>query len=108
MVWVLPIGLALLLFSRFAAVQPPPIPLVTDPPIVDGQIGDAAWTQAPTLTLTHRLGGGIPQAKTNLRLCFSDTHDALFILFVCDEPTPPRMRRNVRQRDGQVWMDACT
>lgn len=107
MVWALRIGLALLLFSRLAAAQPPVIPCVTNPPIVDGQIGDVAWTQALTLSLTHRLGVGIPQAKTTVRLCFSDTHGALFVLFVCEEPAPEKMKRKIRQRDGDVWTDDC-
>lgn len=107
MVWVLRIGMALLLFSLWAAAQPLIIPRVVNLPIVDGQIGDAAWTQAPTLTLTHRLGGDISQTKTTVRLCFSDTHDALFILFICEEPAPEKMKRQVRQHDGEVWTDDC-
>ncbi len=85
--------------------QPPTVPFVTPPPLVDGNPNDAAWEKAAVFTLAHRLGNGAPQVATTVRLCFSDLH--LFALFVCEEPQPERMRRSVQMPDGEVWRDDC-
>lgn len=99
-------GMTILMWA-VAQGQPVPVQRTTTSPVIDGRDDDVAWKQAPALTLSHRLGGGKPQVATTVRLCFGDSHDTLFVLFVCDEPTPEKMRRNIRKRDGEVWTDDC-
>lgn len=99
--WV--IGLALLLtgagWTQSIAHK------VERPPTIDGYPDDAAWQRAEAFPLHHRLGGGTPGAATVTKVCFGTDH--LFVLFLCDEPQPNRIRRLVRQRDGEVWTDDC-
>ncbi len=78
---------------------------VAPPPTVDGQINDTTWTKALTLRLNHRLGDGEPQAKTTVKFCFGSQH--IFVLFICEEPTPQAMARYINQNDGEVWTDDC-
>jgi len=102
--WILCLLLLALAVLSLEA-QPVSVPRVVAPPAVDGDDNDAAWARAPSLKLAYRMGGGAVQAATAARVCFDEK--AIYILFVCSEPTPERIVRSVRQRDGQVWTDDC-
>lgn len=99
-VWIL-----LLTIVGFLPAQNLTAVQVAPPPVADGKVDDIAWTKALTLELSHRLGNGSPQAKTTVKFCFGSEH--IFVLFVCDEPNPKAMRRNIKRHDGEVWTDDC-
>jgi hypothetical protein len=103
MAWL--IGLALLLTGVIKEPSILTVPKADKPPSIDGRPDDAAWQRAAALPLRHRLGGGMTEVSTLAKMCFDA--DRLFVLFVCDEPQPSRMRRFVRRHDGEVWTDDC-
>ena len=99
--WV--IGLALLLTG--AGWEQRVVTKVAEAPTIDGLPDDVAWQKATALPLQHRLGDGTPKVATVARMCFGSDH--LFILFVCEEPQPSKVRRFIRRHDGEVWTDDC-
>lgn len=81
------------------------VPYASLPPLIDGRPDDPIWRRAPKLLLSALLGGGSPEAKTIVQVCFD--RDAFFVLFLCAEREPEKMRRFIRRRDGEVWTDDC-
>ncbi|MCC6444224.1 MAG: DUF4091 domain-containing protein [Armatimonadetes bacterium] len=99
-------GLFLFLTSCAAAfAQPMTIPQLDERPVLDGIDNDAAWAKAASLALPYRLGGGEAQARTAVKVYF--TNRAIFLLFAAEEALPERMQARMRRRDGQVWLDDC-
>jgi hypothetical protein len=103
MAWL--IGLALLLTGVTKEPSILTVRRASKPPSVDGCPNDVAWRRTEALPLHHKLGGGTTKVSTIAKMCFDANR--LFILFVCDEPQPSKMRRFVRRHDGEVWTDDC-
>ena len=103
MAWL--IGLALLLTGVTKEPSILTVRRASKPPSVDGCPNDVAWRRTEALPLHHKLGGGTTKVSTIAKMCFDANR--LFVLFVCDEPQPSKMRRFVRRHDGEVWTDDC-
>ncbi|NLF19078.1 MAG: hypothetical protein GX595_17765 [Lentisphaerae bacterium] len=88
--------------------QPRPavrLPALANAPTLDGDLDEAAWQQAASLTLTLNDGSGPASADTTARVGLHGDH--LYIAFLCNEPDTERMVATVKETDGQVWRDDC-
>ena len=76
------------------------VPVVAQPPAVDGDGSDEAWKKVPTATLGFLDGEleGLPEMnRTHVRLVSDKEH--LYALFECDE----RQMEKVVAGDGALW-----
>ncbi len=82
------------------------IPLLDQAPEVDGIVGRQEWGQAAVLSEFVALGGeSRVQLPTTVYLGY--TEQALYVGARLFDPNPQQLRREVTQRDGEVWRDDC-
>jgi Carbohydrate family 9 binding domain-like len=79
---------------------------ITEPPVIDGALDDAAWrgTPLPTsefLSYNPLHGSSIPQ-KTTVWLTYDA--DYLYFAFKCDDPDPSGIKTSITRRDN-IWQD---
>ena len=75
-------------------------------PVLDGQPADACWREAMVATDFSVLGsGGTERAfrQTTARAAWDD--QALYLHVICLEPDPASVTAEVKDRDGEVWME---
>ena len=53
-------------------------------PTIDGDLSDAAWSQAPEVTLVQSFNGSTPDLRTQARLLYDDRF--LYVAFDCEDP----------------------
>ena len=86
---------------RFAAATP-----VTSEIVIDGELVEAPWRQAPTIgELIQRLpvAGGQPSEKTEIRLLYDEEN--LYIGVMCYDSEPDRILASQMARDGSLRAD---
>lgn len=69
--------------------------------VIDGELGDAAWSEAGVFELPFEIspGDNLPApAKTTARIGYTD--DALYVSFVAQDPNPSEIRAHLRDRDS--------
>ncbi|MEL0117370.1 MAG: hypothetical protein VXB01_00395, partial [Opitutae bacterium] len=79
------------------------IPLISNPPIVDGKLDDDCWRDAPVAKGFRQRtpGDGIPESeRTEVRICRDDR--TLYIAARCYDSNPEGIRASVLQRDFPV------
>ena len=82
------------------------IPLISNPPIVDGKLNDDCWRDAPVAKGFRQRtpGDGIPESeRTEVRICRDDR--TLYIAARCYDSNPEGIRASVLQRDFPVRGD---
>ena len=77
------------------------IPLVSQPPVLDGKSDDPAWAQAPSVTMDYVVRMRKATPSTRIKLCRTDEN--LYVLFECDEPNPACIHKGPPVHDGQLW-----
>jgi hypothetical protein len=92
-----------------AALPPEPPHLVaartTTPPVLDGRLDDAAWTQAPTtsaFTQKFPAEGSSPSEPTTMRVLYDD--DSVYVGFDCVQTHSPVVE-HLSRRDRLVEAD---
>jgi len=79
---------------------------VTQPPLIDGALDDAAWQSAPLPTgefLSYNPLYGSPiQQQTTVWMSYDA--DYLYFAFKCDDPDPSGIKTSVTRRDN-IWQD---
>lgn len=93
-------------FDDFALYGTPTLtPLqVTRPPVIDGDLSDACWTQQPGVGGFALAGGsGAPQRATTVWAATDPTR--LYFAFRCEKKPGDKLVKKVTQRDGVVWSD---
>lgn len=90
------------------APTPPTLkaPAVTEPPVIDGLLEDAAWRGQPQPTgewISYQPlhGTAIPQQT---RVWVAHDADYLYFAFQCDDPEPSGIRTSITRRDN-IWDD---
>jgi len=91
-----------LLFCSFSSAGEPLRPIKADkPPVIDGKLDDAAWTQAPFVTgfktFIPDFGRSIPES-TVAWMAFDDHN--LFFAFRCFDPSPNLIKASMTSRDN--------
>ncbi len=81
------------------------VPIVERAPVIDGDLGDAAWRQATHIERFSLIKGGEPQQQTEAWICADAAN--LYIAFKCHENNVRHMTANVTQDNGKVWEDDC-
>jgi hypothetical protein len=78
-------------------------PEATEAPVIDGDLGDAAWARAPECSGFYAYGGGVPSLyKTAFRMVWKG--DRLYCAVECfQEMKGPKAGGSVR--DSNVWLD---
>jgi len=80
--------------------------LLDKAPEIDGTVGRQEWGQAAVLSEFVTLGGeGRVQLPTTVYVGY--TEQALYVGATLFDPNPQQLRREVTQRDGEVWRDDC-
>jgi Domain of unknown function (DUF5916) len=79
---------------------------LSQPPIIDGQLDDDAWSAAPLTTGEWKSynplhGDTVPQQTT---VWVGYDKDALYFAFRCDDPEPGRIKTSITRRDN-IWSD---
>lgn len=77
---------------------------VSQAPVIDGRLNDAAWKKAPELAgfvllSTHKK----PAAPTSVKVVTDGK--ALYVGFRCAEPNMDKLAPTRLERDSQVWLD---
>jgi hypothetical protein len=105
--------LSFVIFARpmpALAQDPPAEPLqatrLSQPPIIDGNLDDAAWVGEPLPTAGWRSynplhGDSIPQQTA---VWAGYDADALYFAFRCDDPQPGGIKTSITRRDN-IWSD---
>jgi len=75
------------------------------PVVIDGDLSDASWAQAPVTTGFHTPGGNLAERQTFAKVLYDD--DAVIIGLELMEPTPDAMEVQEKVRDGRVWDEDC-
>ncbi len=95
--------------AQAAEFYTPPVVSVTllnKAPEIDGTVGRQEWGQAAVLSEFVTLGGeSRVQLPTTVYLGY--TEQALYVGAKLFDPDPQQLRREVTQRDGEVWRDDC-
>jgi len=80
---------------------------IDTPPLIDGKLSDAAWSETATLGGFTVRGTDQPaDPPTEIKLLFDDS--ALYLGIRCLEPEPDSLSRSYRERDDEVWRhDDC-
>lgn len=73
-------------------------PRAGKPPAIDGKLDDAAWKNAPEVTLTTSFDGREAQRKTRLRMVWDDTN--VYVAFDCDDPD---VWGTLRNKDDAIY-----
>jgi hypothetical protein len=97
----------------FAAAPAPPrtpvqIPAVSvaTPPVIDGKLDDACWSQATKITYFYVLTADQPvPEETTAFLCVDRT--AIYLGVICKDRTPEDIRALETRRNGDLWSDDC-
>ena len=102
---------SLLLVPQFVLAQEPrATPLratrLSQAPVIDGALDDAAWSGAPLptekwLSYNPLHGDSIPQ-QTSVWVAYDA--DAMYFAFKCDDPEPGRIKTSITRRDN-IWSD---
>jgi hypothetical protein len=100
------------------AAHASPAPSLTDrsilavraaaPPVIDGVIDDACWSECERARDFFDIGRGVPSTQaTEVRVCFDDDH--LYVAFDCYEDRMDAVSAAVTQRDagGMFDVDDC-
>lgn len=78
----------------------------TQRPLIDGQLVDDCWQKSKWYTGFTRLNSTEPAAQqTSFAVLFND--DNIYLGIRCNEPAVGELKKNVKDRDGQVWEDDC-
>ena len=82
------------------------VPLVKAAPAVDGVVNAQEWSGAALLSDFLTVGG---KARPALPTTVYLAHDnkALYLGAQLFDPQPDKLRREVTERDGEVWRDDC-
>jgi len=95
--------------AQAAEFYTPPVvsvALLDKAPEIDGIVGRQEWGQAAMLSEFVALGGeSRVQLPTTVYLGY--TEQALYVGAKLFDPNPQQLRREVTQRDGEVWRDDC-
>ena len=78
----------------------------TQPPTIDGTLGDACWKTATKAAGFFRYGGGHaapPSEQTQAWICADKTH--LYFAFRCLDDHPELIRAGETQRNGNIFHD---
>lgn len=95
---------ALTLCAAQAADKPRyPVQPVSEPPVIDGKLDDAAWQQSPSAGLFVDTGSKPAQPQTVLRFACDDKN--LYIAARLEEPEMDKVKAAVTAHDGGVWKD---
>lgn len=75
------------------------------PPVIDGNLADTCWQNAPAVVnLTEPGTGAAPFRGTALKILYDDVY--LYIGAWCAEPNPERLKA-AGKPDQRVWEDDC-
>jgi len=95
--------------AQAAEFYTPPVvsvALLDKAPEIDGIVGGQEWGQAAVLSEFVALGGeSRVQLPTTVYVGY--TEQALYVGAKLFDPQPQQLRREVTQRDGEVWRDDC-
>jgi hypothetical protein len=73
-------------------------------PIVDGNLDDACWKDAPRVTDFVKLGTEQPAAlQTIVRIAHDDRN--FYLAVECLDDQPDKIKADIKTRDGPVWLD---
>jgi len=90
--------------DRYGSAEGVALP-VAPPPVLDGDLAEACWQNAPAVeSFTDLDGRSAPFRRTRLQFLFDDTH--LYIGARCEEPHPEKLKA-VGRPDENVWEDDC-
>lgn len=85
---------------RWEAVQ------TKQPPVIDGDLGDACWAEQTQVdNFRDPLSGEPAKAQTYFRALYDQ--DALYLAVLCREPDMNGLRANLRGHDDDLWTDDC-
>lgn len=73
-------------------------------PVLDGKLDDAAWKDVAPITLNEIAMGKI-ETPTRMRMGYDDK--ALYVAFECEEPLIADMKVRECKLDGPVWRTEC-
>jgi hypothetical protein len=103
----------LLLTTRAGAAAPEapprtpvevPAVYVDEPPVIDGKLDDACWTEAARLTDFYVLDLEAPLPEQTIGLiCVDD--QAIYVGFICKDRTPDDLVIQETRRNGNIWND---
>ncbi len=97
------------LYAQAAEFYTPPVvsvALLDKAPVIDGTVGSQEWGRAAVLSDFITLGGqACAPLPTVVYLGY--TKEALYVGAKLFDPKPRQLRREVTQRDGEVWRDDC-
>ena len=79
------------------------MPEVSGPLVIDGQLNDSAWAQAPVVWMIPRRGD---EANVHTRVRMLRDHDNYYFGIECDEPQTDKMIANILKPDEiEIWKD---
>ncbi len=82
------------------------VALLDKAPEVDGTVGSQEWGQVAMLSDFITLGGQASATPPTV-VYLGYTNEALYVGATLFDPNPQQLRREVTQRDGEVWRDDC-
>ncbi len=87
---------------------PMSVPFTNSPPVINGALDDACWSNALVLNgfklpLAGFAGVSFAAVQTEVRLL--NDRNYLYLLFTCQEPSPEKMRARMTERDMEIYSD---
>jgi hypothetical protein len=80
-----------------------PVQPVSEPPLIDGKLDDAAWQQSPSAGPFVDTGSKPAKPQTALRFAYDDNN--LYIAARIEEPEMDKVKAAIIAHDGGVWKD---
>jgi len=96
---------SLLLTGHVHAEQPRIEAVVADPaPVIDGDLSDACWKQAPSVTDFYFVSDGTKAAEpTTAWLCYDQKN--IYMAFYCKDSQPDKIVAQQKKRGGDIGAD---
>ncbi|MCS7252456.1 MAG: DUF6067 family protein [Armatimonadetes bacterium] len=99
------IMMVILFLPQVAAPQSVTVRQEKRAPKIDGSLDEDVWKHASEFVIAQPLRGSRASAKAKALMFF--TADSIYFGFLCEEPQMAQLRRNIKEKDGEVWRDDC-
>jgi hypothetical protein len=94
--------LSLLAYATEQAVIP--AVFLSNPPVIDGELDDSCWEEAPSVNDFYDTSKGIPANEPTTAWIAYDGR-TIYVAFKCVDSKPETIRRQQRKRGGDIWGD---
>ncbi|HIE27229.1 TPA: hypothetical protein EYP66_08080 [Candidatus Poribacteria bacterium] len=74
------------------------------PPVIDGELDDSCWEEAPSVNDFYDTSKGVPATESTTAWIAYDGEN-IYVAFKCVDSRPEIISRQERKRGGDIWSD---